>query len=362
MRHIIKVKDCSSRTHIKAPSMASSWQISHAVLTLPDTEVTMAALNKLFLAGNEAMIKDMVNLRNECGQTLLIRAIFIESDTLRQHTLEALLKVGADVWVTDVYGRNALMWACLFRQDTEVSSLLKRAGSCDLLHADIHGNTALHLAVTSGSAASVKSIKNCMLDKGMEIDIENNYGITPGMEAKRLGHDVCYSLLMSGNNREGRTQPASRAESQESDNNSFVGSNNQETYRHFKRQPSSGASSVTSLPPLVSPEIKKRMDSLDLKACWSSFDEDPSSSIHQLCKESTTKSKDIQKKRSQRSTNVSIPPLKQSNDSLPQISVARKAYRNVTMSMPNRQVTMHQSCNESLPEINLTDSIVCVRR
>ena len=323
----------------------------------------MATFHKIFQSGNESKLRDIVNLKNESGQTLLVQTIFIDDSILRMHTLETLLKIGADPWVADVYGRNALMWACLFRQDNEVSILLKTAESCDLLHADIHGNTALHLSVTSGSAASVKNIKTTMLEQGLSIDIENDYGITPGMEAQRLGYDVCYSLLVS----DMRPLPASSHGDFDLSDNGLSSSGGSETYRHCKRQISSGASSIASLPPLVSPEIKKRMDSLDLKACWNSLEDDPSSSIQQLCKVSTSrKSTGIQKKPlHEKPPFMPVPPPpKQSDDNLPQISVGRQRNLNksMTLSMPSKPLTVNRSHHAMLPEINLTDSIICHRR
>lgn len=322
----------------------------------------MSSIQKIFQSGNESRLRDIVNLKNESGQTLLVQTIFIDDGILRLHTLETLLKIGADPWVADVYGRNALMWACLFRQDSEVSALLEKAESCDLLHADIHGNTALHLSVTSGSAASVKNIKTTMLEQGLVIDIENDYGITPGMEAQRLGYDVCYSLLVSDMR---PCPPVSRGDADNSDSG-LSSSGGSDTYRHCRRQISSGASSIASLPPLVSPEIKKRMDSLDLKACWNSLDDDPSSCIQQLCKVGNKKSTSNQKKTSEKPTFAPVPPSpRQSDGNLPQISFRRQKERNKsqTLSKASKQLTVHQSLNASrLPEISLTDSVICTRR
>lgn len=366
---LISLNNCGAHCDKQTPLSSSNiWEISHAVVTVTNADVAMSSLNRLLIAGDEDTIRDMVNTRNESGQTLLIRTIFIEDTVLRKHTLEALMKVGADIWAADVYGRNALMWACLFRQDSEVSTLLKRAGSCDLLHADIHGNTALHLAVTAGSAASVKNIKNSMLDKSLSIDLENDYGITPGMEAKRLGHDICYSLLMSCVHRGKALQPTppSRSDSQSSsgDDSSGIGSLGEGSYKYYRRQVSSGASSIASLPPIVSPEVKKRMDCLDSKACWNSSDEDPSSYISQLCKVGTgsKKSTNNNKSRKQQKSAKSVPLPQQCDENLPQIAMSRRPHESVTLSKSSHQSMLNQSLAERLPEINLTDSIVCMRR
>lgn len=230
-------------------------------------------------------LKSVANAGNESGQTLLIRSIFIDNDDLRKRTFEILLQVGANPWVSDIYHRNTLMWACLFRRDREIHVLLETVNSMDLLQTDIHGNTALHLAVTSGSAASVKHILDCMAVKELPTDTENNFGITPCMQAQRLGFDVCYKLLT--NDQESNTM--SHMPLKRNDSDTSLSSSDSGSYRHCKRQMSSGASSVSSLPPIFSTDVTRKMNSLDMNAVCDSFDKNPFNFLEKICNKKSKK-------------------------------------------------------------------------
>ena len=144
---------------------------------------------------------------DDCGQSALIRSVFIEHAGSREKVLNFLLRRGARVSHVDVVGRNALAWACLYGRDKEVARLLKHADvDLDLNQTDMNGSTALLHAVTSGSAATVKLIVDALTRYALSVDVPNYNGVTPLMQAYKLGHDVCASILkVQGNATAGAT-------------------------------------------------------------------------------------------------------------------------------------------------------------
>ncbi len=111
--------------------------------------------------------------------------------------MNLLLQHEAKVSKTDIVGRNALSWACLYGYDQDVSKLLQNADvDLDLNQGDMYGQTALFHAATSGSAATVKIMVDSLKKYSLSCDIANFSGITPLMQASKLGHDVCASILI----------------------------------------------------------------------------------------------------------------------------------------------------------------------
>ncbi|XP_060078356.1 uncharacterized protein LOC132557847 [Ylistrum balloti] len=138
-----------------------------------------------------------VDFADECGQTPLIRAIFIDMESSRDTIIRILLKHGATVGKTDVVGRDALAWACLYGRDANVEQLLDHTeGELDLNRPDVNGQTPLFHAVTSGNASTVKSMVEALLKYGLSVDVQDFFGTSPLMLAMRLNHDVCASILI----------------------------------------------------------------------------------------------------------------------------------------------------------------------
>lgn len=134
---------------------------------------------------------------DECGQTPLIRAVFLGHDKNRERILKLLLKCGAIVSHADVVGRNALSWACLYGRDAEVPVLLAHADvDLDINQCDVNGQTALFHAATSGNAATVKLLIDALMKYNLSVEIKNFNGITPLMQAMRLGNDICANILI----------------------------------------------------------------------------------------------------------------------------------------------------------------------
>ena len=135
--------------------------------------------------------------KDECGQTPLIRSVFIEHPRNRFRVMKLLLKYGAKVSDSDIVGRNALSWACLYALHKEVKLLLDESDvNLNLNQQDINGQTSLFHAATSGSASVVKLIVDALKRYDMSIELSNRKGYTPLMQAIKLGHDVCATILI----------------------------------------------------------------------------------------------------------------------------------------------------------------------
>ncbi|XP_045210695.1 uncharacterized protein LOC123562110 [Mercenaria mercenaria] len=160
-------------------------------------------LLKAVTAGRTRQVRLLLDLgasteeQDDCGQTPLIRAALLEHDRNRDKILRTLLKRGAQVSRADVVGRNALMWACLYGRDNDVALMIEYADvDLDYNRVDINGQTALFHAVSSGNAATVKLVVSALMKYGLSTDTPDSRGTTPLMQAMRLGHDVCESILI----------------------------------------------------------------------------------------------------------------------------------------------------------------------
>lgn len=160
-------------------------------------------LLKAVSAGRTRQVRLLLDLgssideQDGCGQSPLIKAIYLENDRQRNRILKLLLKRDAQVSVADAVGRNALMWACLLGRDVEVKLLIEYCDvDLDFNKADVNGQTALFHAVTSGNAAAVKLMVESLMKYGLSTDTADIHGATPLMQAQRLGHDVCESILV----------------------------------------------------------------------------------------------------------------------------------------------------------------------
>ncbi|KAK3091863.1 hypothetical protein FSP39_023213 [Pinctada imbricata] len=161
------------------------------------------ALLKAISAGRPRQVRLLldsgasVTETDECGQTTLIRTIFLENDRSRRKLLRMLLKHGALVSTVDVVGRNALAWSCIYGRDDDTALLIEKADvDIDFNAADINGQTALFHAVSSGNAACVKLIVLALQRYGLSVDVADYNGFSPLMHAIRLGFDVCASILI----------------------------------------------------------------------------------------------------------------------------------------------------------------------
>ena len=138
-----------------------------------------------------------VEEQDECGQTPLIRAVFLDQQRTRNKIIRTLLKKGALTSKTDAIGRNAIDWACLYGHNNDLALLLEYTDvDLDLNKRDIYGQTALFHAASSGNAATVKIMVEALRMYDLAVDIPDDDGVTPLMRAMKLGHDICSSIII----------------------------------------------------------------------------------------------------------------------------------------------------------------------
>lgn len=142
-----------------------------------------------------------VNVADNCGQTPLMRAIFLDQEISRNKIVRMLLEKGALVNTPDVVGRNAFAWACLYGRYFNVEQLIDNADvDLDLNRTDINGQTPLFHSVSSGSASTVKLLVETLLKYDLSVDVQDFHGTSPLMLAMKLNHDVCASILIRNGN------------------------------------------------------------------------------------------------------------------------------------------------------------------
>jgi hypothetical protein len=124
---------------------------------------------------------------DKLGRTALLFAV----DSERQDLVELLLREGASPTVADAEGWNALICATVCNSPQMVSMLLQYGAT--RAARDARGKTALFWAV-SRSTACVEALLY-----PSEINIADNNGRTPLMEAARQGKDSLYVKLLEHN-------------------------------------------------------------------------------------------------------------------------------------------------------------------
>ena len=94
---------------------------------------------------------DDVNCRDGNHRTPLILCTLVEQEPWGVGIARLLLEMGALVGLPDKQGRNALIYACMYRR-LELVDIFLKAVDYDLDHRDRYGNTALFYAASSGNA------------------------------------------------------------------------------------------------------------------------------------------------------------------------------------------------------------------
>lgn len=138
-------------------------------------------------------IPDVNVERTKEGHSLL----HIASSYGRKDLVDILLEHGADINITDNYGRTPLLYVCQTLQPTDTLEHLVEKGA-DVHVKDNEGQTALHLAATLGRVATI----DVLVSKGLDVNAENNDGYTPLYNALDLRHeDAAMFLLDHGANK-----------------------------------------------------------------------------------------------------------------------------------------------------------------
>ncbi|XP_071800293.1 uncharacterized protein [Asterias amurensis] len=138
---------------------------------------------------------DDVNCGDGTHRTPLILCALLEQATWGVGIARMLLEMGALVGLPDKQGRNALIYACIYRR-LELVEIFLRAVDFDLNHRDRFGNTALFYAASSGNIDIVTELVKKFKHFGEKLDRGNKCGMTPLLEACRLGHKTVGRILV----------------------------------------------------------------------------------------------------------------------------------------------------------------------
>ena len=166
----------------------------------------MAALNKAISERRfkqaRGFITSGVNVNSKCekGNTALIQLCFLDKDSLAISIATSLLKRGAKIDATNTNGLSALSTAVLSHKENIVALFLEEAGNFDMNSKDKKGKTALFHAASIGNINILKLLINALRKYQLSVDVADNLGMTPLMQACINGKVDCANYLIKEGN------------------------------------------------------------------------------------------------------------------------------------------------------------------
>ncbi len=124
----------------------------------------------------------------------LMVACFISDNQRRMMVFKILLEHGADPVLTDMHGRNSMMYACAVSLKRDVELLIKDC-DYDLNAADIYGDTMLHVCAKAGNIEVLRVVLREMLRYRKSISTQNKNYLTPLSLAIMNGHSEAAEML-----------------------------------------------------------------------------------------------------------------------------------------------------------------------
>lgn len=162
----------------------------------------MAALNKAICERRFKQVRSFIDLgvnlnsKGRDGKTALIQLCSVEPDSLAISIALRLLKRGAKIDSTDSNGLSALSTAVVKQKEGMVTLFLEEAGNFDLNSKDKNGNTALFHAAKVGNFNILNALVIALQKYQLSVNVPNNEGTTPLMQACMNGHIVCARFLI----------------------------------------------------------------------------------------------------------------------------------------------------------------------
>ena len=166
----------------------------------------MAALNKAISERRfkqaRGFITSGVSVNSKCekGNTALIQLCFLDKDSLAISIATSLLKRGAKIDATNTNGLSALSTAVLSHKENIVALFLEEAGNFDMNSKDKKGKTALFHAASIGNINILKLLINALRKYQLSVDVADNLGMTPLMQACINGNVDCANYLIKEGN------------------------------------------------------------------------------------------------------------------------------------------------------------------
>lgn len=140
-----------------------------------------------------------IDVRNKKGQTGLMIICTIKNieSSKRLHMFRFLLKQKAEPLEADSNGKSVFHYACEGGHDSIINVILRiyNPNAVNHIGKDKDGRTAMHFAVMSGKVSTTKLIFRLFQDRFLSVDVPDNRGITPLIEARKLGLDDVSDFL-----------------------------------------------------------------------------------------------------------------------------------------------------------------------
>ena len=146
--------------------------------------------------------------RDSEGRTGLIYCCFIDNDCWAQNIAMTLLEYGAKIEDHDRRGLNALHYAIITQRLILVRRYLDSLDFDLSRSTDMHGNTCLHYACSTGNIDMVRYILNAMKRYSGNLMIKNRSGLTAYDIACQLNLEHCQNLLRNEMTLQERENPS----------------------------------------------------------------------------------------------------------------------------------------------------------
>lgn len=139
-----------------------------------------------------------IDFEDISGKTPLMCAVcYDDKDDVRTHMVRTLLRHGCDVDKQDMYGCTALMYSCMDCHSDDVTRLLTKKGNSNPNIQDNFLNTALmHSVVASNAAALQILVTSSATRSKVNLDLQNNQGLTALELAIKLKMSDCCKVLV----------------------------------------------------------------------------------------------------------------------------------------------------------------------